>query len=103
MVHAELAENWSLKALARHLKAHAITEMRHAERHMERILFLEGFPEVSRIGEIRIGKNVEELKLAISSPMLHQQTNSNTDLKHLSVRACPSSSLHLTESIVTTM
>ena len=61
MVHAELAENWSLKALARHLKAHAITEMRHAERHMERILFLEGFPEVSRIGEIRIGKNVEEI------------------------------------------
>ena len=61
MVHAELAENWSLKALARHLKAHAITEMRHAERHMERSLFLEGFPEVSRIGEIRIGKNVEEI------------------------------------------
>ena len=58
MVHAELAENWGLKALARHLKAHTITEMRHAERHMERILFLEGFPEVSRIGEIRIGKNV---------------------------------------------
>ena len=61
MVHAELAENWGLKALARHLKAHTITEMRHAERHMERILFLEGFPEVSRIGEIRIGKNVEEI------------------------------------------
>ena len=39
----------------------AITEMRHAERHMERTLFLEGFPEVSRIGEIRIGKNVEEI------------------------------------------
>lgn len=38
MVHAELAENWGLKALARHLKAHTITEMRHAERHMERIL-----------------------------------------------------------------
>lgn len=34
MVHAELAENWGLKALARHLKAHAITEMRHAERHI---------------------------------------------------------------------
>jgi bacterioferritin len=60
-VHAEMAENWGFKALAKHLKAHAITEMRHAEKHMERILFLEGFPEVSRIGEIRIGKNVQEI------------------------------------------
>jgi len=61
MVHAEMAENWGFKALAKHLKAHAITEMRHAEKHIERILFLEGFPEVSRIGEIRIGKNVQEV------------------------------------------
>jgi bacterioferritin len=61
MVHAEMAENWGFKALAKHLKAHAITEMRHAEKHMERILFLEGFPEVSRIGEIKIGKNVQEI------------------------------------------
>ncbi|WP_337845545.1 bacterioferritin [Thermus sp.] len=61
MVHAEMAENWGLKALARHLKAHAMTEMRHAEKHIERILFLEGFPEVSRIGEIKIGKTVEEI------------------------------------------
>jgi bacterioferritin len=49
------------KALAKHLKAHAITEMRHAEKHIERILFLEGFPEVSRIGEIKIGKDVQEI------------------------------------------
>ena len=66
MVHAELAENWSLKALARHLKAHAITEMRHAERHMERILFLEGFPEVEEIlfkdyeGEVQAVKGYNE-------------------------------------------
>jgi bacterioferritin len=51
MVHAEMAENWGFKALANHLKAHAITEIRHAEKHIERILFLEGFPEVSRIGD----------------------------------------------------
>jgi bacterioferritin len=43
MVHAEMAENWGFKALAKHLKAHAITEMRHAEKHIERILFLEGW------------------------------------------------------------
>lgn len=60
IVHAEMAENWGFKALARHLKANAIREMRHAEKLIERILFLEGFPEVSRIGEIRIGKTVEE-------------------------------------------
>lgn len=63
MVHAEMAENWGYMKLAEALKKRAITEMRHAERHIERILFLEGFPEVSRIGEIRIGKNVEEIIL----------------------------------------
>lgn len=63
VVHAEMAENWGYLKLAQALKAHAITEMRHAEKHIERILFLEGFPEVSRIGEIRIGKNVEEIIL----------------------------------------
>ncbi|MGQ9735423.1 MAG: bacterioferritin [Thermaceae bacterium] len=63
MVHAEMAENWGYKKLAEALKKRAITEMRHAEKHIERILFLEGFPEVNRIGEIRIGKNVEEIIL----------------------------------------
>ena len=61
MVHAELAENWSLKALARRHKAHAITVVRLAQGRSGRILVLEGSPEVSRIGEIRIGKNVEEI------------------------------------------
>ncbi|KGQ22491.1 bacterioferritin [Thermus filiformis] len=71
MVHAEMAENWGYTRLAQALKAHAITEMRHAERHIERILsvfpsgsnFLEGFPEVSRIAPIHIGKSVEEIIL----------------------------------------
>jgi bacterioferritin len=63
MVHAEMAENWGYTRLAQALKARAITEMRHAERHIERILFLEGFPEVSRIAPIRIGKSVEEIIL----------------------------------------
>ncbi len=61
MLHAEMAENWGFKALARHLKAHAITEMRHAERHIERILFLEGLPDVTKIEAIRIGKNVQDI------------------------------------------
>ncbi|MER3536847.1 MAG: bacterioferritin [Thermus sp.] len=63
MVHAEMAENWGYTKLAQAFKAHAMTEMRHAEKHIERILFLEGLPEVSRIGEIRIGKSVEEMIL----------------------------------------
>ncbi len=61
MLHAEMAENWGFKALAQHLKAHAITEMRHAERHIERILFLEGLPDVTKIEAIRIGKNVQDI------------------------------------------
>ena len=54
-VHAEMCENWNYERLGDVIEKRAITEMRHAEKLIERILFLEGRPIVSNLSEIRIG------------------------------------------------
>ena len=60
-LHARMCKNWGYESLGKKIYAESIDEMKHADHIIDRILFLEGFPEVSRIGEIRIGKNVEEI------------------------------------------
>ncbi|MBO1438018.1 bacterioferritin [Meiothermus sp. CFH 77666] len=63
MVHAEMCESWGYAKLSKHLEATARTEMRHAEALIQRIIFLEGTPNVARLGEIRIGANVSDIVL----------------------------------------
>ncbi|MCJ7544866.1 MAG: bacterioferritin [Phycisphaerae bacterium] len=58
MVHAEMLENWGYVRLAKKVKARAIVEMKHAEKLIERILFLEGTPVVSKLAPIQIGADV---------------------------------------------
>jgi bacterioferritin len=58
MVHEAIVENWGYGKLAKMLKARAITEMKHAEKLIERILFLEGIPVVNKLSEIHIGSDV---------------------------------------------
>jgi bacterioferritin len=58
MVHAEMAENWGYKGLAKSVEMRAITEMKHAEKLIARILFLEGIPVVSHYGKIHIGAEI---------------------------------------------
>ena len=61
MVHAEMAEDWGYKErLSENFKVRSITEMKHAERLIERILFLEGTPIVSRLGDINIGAEIPQ-------------------------------------------
>jgi len=59
MVHAEMCANWGYKELAEHTEKRAIEEMKHAEKHIARILFLEGRPIVSQLGKISIGSDVQ--------------------------------------------
>lgn len=58
MVHAEMAENWGYGKLKKLVYARAITEMKHAERLIERILFLEGRPTVDNLKKIMIGADI---------------------------------------------
>ncbi len=59
MVHAEMCDNWGFKKLAEAVEKRAIDEMKHAEMHIGRILFLEGKPVVSNLKQINIGAEVE--------------------------------------------
>jgi bacterioferritin len=59
MVQAEMCANWGYKELAEAIEKRAIDEMKHAEKHIGRIIFLEGKPVVSELNKINIGETVE--------------------------------------------
>lgn len=59
-VHGEMCENWGYQRLHREIRKHSIGEMKHAEEVIERILFLEGVPNVQRLWKINIGETVPE-------------------------------------------
>ncbi len=60
-VHAEMCEDWGYDTLKTAIKKRSIQEMKHAEKLIERILFLDGQPMVSQLGAITIGKKVEDM------------------------------------------
>ena len=60
MLHAEMQENWGYPKLSKATKAQSIGEMKHAEQLMERILFLEGMPQMDEMEKLSIGKNVKQ-------------------------------------------
>jgi bacterioferritin len=60
MVHAEMNENWGYGKLHEHFEKRAIEEMKHAEKLIERLLFLEGTPIVSELRKINIGTDIKK-------------------------------------------
>jgi bacterioferritin len=66
-VHARMAQNWGYQRLYEHVRKESIDEMKHADQLIERILFLDGIPNVQRLGKINIGQSiVEQLKLDLA-------------------------------------
>lgn len=59
-LHAEMMENWGYNKMAKLTKKESIEEMQHAEKLIERILYLDGTPDLSQLFRLRIGKNVKE-------------------------------------------
>ncbi|MGA2631099.1 MAG: bacterioferritin [Terriglobia bacterium] len=60
MMHAEMQSNWGYKKLHAETKKQSIGEMKHAEKLMERILFLEGTPNLADLPKLNIGKDVKQ-------------------------------------------
>jgi len=63
-IHARMCENWGYERLWKKVREESIGEMRHADRLIARILYLEGVPNVQRLGKVNVGQTVpEQLRL----------------------------------------
>ena len=60
MVHSEMCDDWGYEKLHKHFEKRAIDEMKHAEKLIGRILFLEGTPVVTNLKKIMIGATVDK-------------------------------------------
>jgi bacterioferritin len=62
--HAKMQENWGYERLADHTKDESVDEMKHADEVIERILYLDGMPNLQRLGSVRLGESpVEQIRL----------------------------------------
>lgn len=60
-LHAKMCKNWGFLALADYIRKESIDEMRHAETLVDRILFLEGLPNLQRLDKLHVGQSVPEM------------------------------------------
>ncbi|HVT07058.1 MAG TPA: bacterioferritin [Polyangia bacterium] len=60
-IHYKMLENWHYKRLAKNKRDESIEEMKHADRVIERILFLDGVPNMQRLGPVKVGEEPIEM------------------------------------------
>lgn len=61
ILHSEMCENWGFDKLSAFIKKESIDEMKHAEKIIERILFLDGIPNMAKYQKLHIGATVPEM------------------------------------------
>ena len=59
-LHARLCENWGYERLWKKIREESLEEMKHADELIERILYLDGMPNLQRLGKITVGESVPE-------------------------------------------
>ncbi len=77
-VHAEMCENWKYEKLGEYIKKQSIDEMKHAEKLIERILFLDGTPSMTQPLKLTVGQGVKEqlasdLKLEVAAVAMYNE------------------------------
>jgi bacterioferritin len=77
-IHARMCENWGYQRLWKKIREESIGEMKHADRLIERILYLEGLPNLQRLGKVNVGETVPEqfkLDLAVEAAAIKALNN----------------------------
>ena len=83
-LHYRILDNWGVKKLAELERHESIDEMKHADRFTDRILFLDGFPNMQSLGSLRIGESVEEiLKADLAAELEAVEMYKNGELQTL--------------------
>jgi bacterioferritin len=59
-IHARMCENWGYERLWKKIREESLGEMKHADRLVERILYLEGVPNLQKLGKVNVGQTVRE-------------------------------------------
>jgi bacterioferritin len=77
-LHAEMCENWHYNRLGDYIRKQSIDEMKHAETLIERILFLDGTPNMTELMQLTIGQNVRaqlesDLKLEVNAVAMYNR------------------------------
>jgi bacterioferritin len=99
MVHSEMCANWNYERLHKIIEKRAIDEMKHAEKLIARILFLDGRPIVSNLNKISIGGEVEKMHLNDHAAETDAIKNYNESIK-LAVEVGDNGTRELLESIL---
>src|SRR5579863_8317908 len=81
-LHSKMCENWSYLRLAGYYRKESIEEMVHAEKLINRILFLDGTPNMTDIGPINVGKNVKAMFESDLALEMHASRHLNGAIKN---------------------